>query len=476
MRAVALTLLKRVDELTAAMVAGYRERIPEYMELLESNKEDVEGVSRAAAKTFLELIVEDRQPTAAELTVIRNAGRARASQGMALEAMLQAYSIGREIAWRFIHEEAERRQVDEDQVAQVSLRLTQFMDRLTLMVTQGFLDHVRQAYDEERQRLTALVDLAKAVNHSLDLDEVANIGLDLTRSALNMEWAGLWLVDPPRLALRLYREHFADDWPGGLGLRDENRVQALETSPVGRAARAGQSLLLTGKDLAPEAASAGARVMLMVPLMLREQPLGMLAVASRTRASLSGRDQELAIAIADQLAVAIHQVQEHMREARTDFLTGLANRTEFDSFLRREMARSERFGDPLALAMMDLDGLKRINDRDGHHAGDEVLRLVGRTLRETVRTLDLACRIGGDEFALVMPDTQTGGAADVLKRFAGRIELLRLAGWPDLGVSAGYATWKKGLGFDEFCAAADAALYEEKRRRAGPGRSPAPAR
>ncbi len=474
MSSVASSLLGRVDELSAAMVAGYRQRIPEYMALLESNSEDVHGVSKTAASTFLELVIQDREPTTAELGVIRAAGKSRAAQGMALEAMLQAYSVGRDIAWSHIEDEAERQGVVEDDVVATGQRLNRFMERLTLVVTQGYLDHVRQAYDDESQRLTALVELGKAVNRSLDLEEVVTVGLERTRSALDVEWAGLWLVDQQRFALRLYREQVADTWKGGPALDDATRVLPLETSAMGRAAAAGRSVVLTGDALSPAAVDAGTSLMLMVPLMLRDEPLGVLVVASRSHTAVASRDQELAVAIADQMAVAIHQVQEHMREARTDFLTGLANRTEFDGFLRRELARSERFGDPLALAMMDLDGLKRINDRDGHHAGDEVLRLVGKTLRETVRTLDLACRIGGDEFALVMPDTDSAGAADVLKRFGYRIETLRLSGWPDLGVSAGYAVWAKGMGLEQLCEGADAALYEVKRARGGAGRGVGP--
>jgi len=166
------------------------------------------------------------------------------------------------------------------------------------------------------------------------------------------------------------------------------------------------------------------------------------------------------------MAVAIHQVQEHMREARTDFLTGLANRHEFDSFLRRELARAERFGDSLSLAMIDLDGLKRINDDLGHMAGDEALRSVGATLKATVRGLDLAARIGGDEFALVMPQTDRAGARDVVQRFQQHLAEDPAASHPVVEVSVGIAQWDEGMTLDGFAAAADAELYEAKRSRA----------
>src|SRR5260221_11697110 len=106
---------------------------------------------------------------------------------------------------------------------------------------------------------------------------------------------------------------------------------------------------------------------------------------------------------------AINKVQEQTGGARSTCRAGVANRHEFDSFLRRELARAERFGDALSLAMIDVDALKQINDDHGHKAGDEALRTVGSTLKATVRALDLAARIGGDEVALVMPQTDRVG-------------------------------------------------------------------
>jgi diguanylate cyclase (GGDEF)-like protein len=155
-----------------------------------------------------------------------------------------------------------------------------------------------------------------------------------------------------------------------------------------------------------------------------------------------------------------------MREARTDFLTGLANRHEFDSFLRRELARADRFGDALSLAMIDLDDLKVLNDEHGHQAGDEALRLVGATLKATVRSLDLAARIGGDEFALVMPQTDATGATDVLARFQHHLAEVRSKGHPEVSVSIGLACWQEGMTIDALASGADTDLYEAKRSRA----------
>ena len=461
---VASELLPRVDSMATEMVAAYRVRIPEYPRLLEKHGEDVYAVSRLAVLLFLHLVIEKRDASDSELGVIRAAGRARAAQGLAPEAMLHAYSIGREVAWGILAREAEKAGVAEEEISDATLIMTRFMERLALLVTQGFLDHMRVAFEAERQRMAVLVEIAKAMSRSLDLDEVVTVGLDRLRRALGVEWAGLWLVWVEKGSLRLYGQQADPVWSEG-GLGDAFAVIPLDEPVIGRDVVAGKPVLYTGDTIPSAATGAGARMMMIVPLLHRERPLGAVGIASRRLEDLDGRDREFMIAIAEQMAVAVHQVQEHMREARTDFLTGLANRHEFDSFLRRELARAERFHDPLSLAMIDLDDLKLLNDDYGHKAGDEALRTIGATLKATVRSLDLAARIGGDEFALVMPQTDATGANDVLARFLQRVSEVDGGAQPRTTVSIGFRQWEEGMTLDALCSAADAELYEAKRTR-----------
>jgi diguanylate cyclase (GGDEF)-like protein len=463
-REVAKSLLPRVDEMASAMVEGYRHTIPEYPRLLEKHGEDVHAVSRLALLSFLEALIEERDTNGEELGRIRSAGRARAAQGLTLDAMLNAYSIGREIAWSYLAEAAEKAAVEEEEISEATIVMSRFMEKLTLLVIQGYLDHMKHAYEGERHRMRVLIDIAKAMSRSLDLDEVVAVGLERLRSAIEVEWAGLWLVSVEKGLLRLYGQQVVPDWAGG-SVGDALAEVPIAKPGLGADTLAGKPVLYSGEDLPEPVLATGARLLMIVPLLHRERPIGVIGVASRQLADLPPRDRDFLVAIAEQMAVAIHTVQEHMREARTDFLTGLANRHEFDSFLRRELARAERFGDPLSLAMIDLDDLKAINDEHGHRAGDEALRIVGATLKATVRGLDLAARIGGDEFALVMPQTDSSGARDVVARFLRQLAKGRDPGHPDVGVSIGIAEWEEGMTLDARSAAADSELYEAKRNR-----------
>jgi two-component system cell cycle response regulator len=114
----------------------------------------------------------------------------------------------------------------------------------------------------------------------------------------------------------------------------------------------------------------------------------------------------------------MQQAMKKIAEMSTrDELTGLHNRRHFSEVLEREIARADRYGSALVVAIVDLDHFKRINDTYGHGAGDRVLKEVGRLLRESMRKIDRPCRYGGEEFAIVMPNTSLPKAAQAIERF-----------------------------------------------------------
>lgn len=155
------------------------------------------------------------------------------------------------------------------------------------------------------------------------------------------------------------------------------------------------------------------------------------------------------------------------RMSLSDALTGLANRRQFDKRLREELARVDRYRQPLTLMLLDLDGLKRVNDQAGHEAGDNAIRAVARTLESTCRATDLKARIGGDEFAVLAPNVSTLEAQRLAERI--RRTLSAEASWiaarvPALTLSIGVADTRSisELLPDRLYSAADRALYEAK--------------
>ena len=152
------------------------------------------------------------------------------------------------------------------------------------------------------------------------------------------------------------------------------------------------------------------------------------------------------------------------KEGRTDALTGLFNRRAYEERRVVEAARSARYGHPLALCLFDLDGFKAVNDRYGHPAGDEVLQGVARVI-DSSRLTDDAFRIGGDEFAVLMPETALDGAKIAAKRLTKALADARLG---DGTVTASYglaATVGDALSLHD---AADRALIAAKRKLQAP--------
>jgi diguanylate cyclase (GGDEF)-like protein len=202
---------------------------------------------------------------------------------------------------------------------------------------------------------------------------------------------------------------------------------------------------------------------LAVPLVADEEAFGALVVALPTNV-LFEADEELVQAAAELAAAALSSSRRHAltrAEARTDPLTGLPNRRAFEEHLDRVLAEAAGNGAEVALALIDLDDFKQVNDRRGHTAGDRVLRTMGRVLARTTRADEEMFRIGGDEFALVVLGPWLA-AARALERIRDGLSSQRRAnGLPT--VSAGIASSAgAAVDRDELVDQADAALYAAK--------------
>lgn len=158
------------------------------------------------------------------------------------------------------------------------------------------------------------------------------------------------------------------------------------------------------------------------------------------------------------------EYEDLYEQARKDGLTGLANRRVFDERIDSILGSAERNGYKVTLACMDLDKFKNINDTFGHMVGDLVLQEVARTMERMVRNCDLLVRMGGDEFMLVMSNTNLDQAQILARRLCRTIEELDLptAGRGQLGMSIGLAEWSPEMSKDEWIQQADEVLYRAK--------------
>ena len=167
----------------------------------------------------------------------------------------------------------------------------------------------------------------------------------------------------------------------------------------------------------------------------------------------------------DQLRINLEAIRV---ESRTDALTALANRKQFDQSLNEAILHARQTSEPLTLLMCDADHFKAFNDKWGHPLGDDVLRLIARTIREVIRREDIAARYGGEEFAVIFPNTSLRAATEIAERFrteVGAKQVVQRSTGRNLGrvtVSVGLAQWQKDETLRDIIERADACLYAAK--------------
>jgi diguanylate cyclase (GGDEF)-like protein len=324
------------------------------------------------------------------------------------------------------------------------------------------------------REVQAVHDLARAVGSTLDLNELTNHLAQHMRSALHADSCVVFLMDSTGLRLRA---------SAAVGANAELLTHATArtgTFLTGRAASRGETICATYMPPDLEFPDGVVRYLpirttLVIPLRVELRTIGTINLYHSSQGAFGADEIRTAGCLAEIASRALENAREYTetREtALTDALTGLRNARYMRIRLAEEMNRAVKTGAPLALLGMDLDGFKQINDNYGHAKGDEVLREAGRILTHHVRNYDLAVRIAGDEFAVLLPDTDMARAEVVSLKIKGEMErygeMLREGdpAFPRLGVSIGVAMYPEDGGeMDSLLHAADVRMYRDKRLR-----------
>jgi diguanylate cyclase (GGDEF)-like protein len=333
------------------------------------------------------------------------------------------------------------------------------VSRTEVMVAEltGALDQARA----ESRRSRQLAEIASAIDIDVVLERTLEAAADL--DGVDAAMISLPDGDEPLVAT--------------VGMTAEEAARQPAARPPGGTARAVRVDYRYDEMLEAEADSTLIRGGIAVPLHDAEgETVGTLAVFWR-RSARTATDNELAQLeeLAATCGPAIENAQR-FREARQlgdlDDLTSLHNRRFFHETLARETARAERYERGLALVVADIDDFKAINDHIGHLAGDSVLATVAERLRSVVRSADVACRIGGDEFAVILPEASLGDAEQLHSRIRFAVASRPIGPADRVHISAGLAELRPTDDAVSFFQRADEALRRAKESRKGQVRTP----
>lgn len=203
------------------------------------------------------------------------------------------------------------------------------------------------------------------------------------------------------------------------------------------------------------------------PLMIKDNAIGILYIVSDKDRIFTKDDIELITALSYEIAIGIDNaelLERTIAMSLTDELTGLHNRRHFYDSIEMEMYRTKRYGQPFALALLDLNGFKEYNDRYGHASGDSILQMFAKALRASFRKTDIVCRYGGDEFSIILPSTDDKTAKVIAERFREKwstmCEKKALVDKSPMGFSCGIAKFPDNSeSADGLVFLADAAMY-----------------
>lgn len=340
------------------------------------------------------------------------------------------------------------------------------IELLALFSTQASiaLENAR-LYSLERQRarqLEAINIIAQQSTAVMDLEELLIRVCSVIQRAFQVSQVSLMLRDEGDLVMRAYQGELAPCFPPSGRFPATQDPWAKIISTNGTVIEKDLSHSPDSFRLFKESTSR-----MSIPLISFGQTLGVLTLHSTQRNAFRESELQSLESVADICANSIqnaHYVERVKQLAYLDGLTGIFNRRFFELRIMEEIERSRRYGNEMAVIMADIDQFKRLNDEFGHLLGDEVLRQVSSIFHQQVRKIDVVCRYGGEEFAVLLTQTNADHAMLVAEKLRKTVELWQFPGVPrTITISAGVAAFPEhGRTRDEIVRAADSGLYAAK--------------
>jgi diguanylate cyclase (GGDEF)-like protein len=340
------------------------------------------------------------------------------------------------------------------------------IDLLILFSTQASMavQNARLHASERRraQQLEAINTIAQQMTVVLDLTELLNKVCSLIATSFEIDHVSIVLKEEENLSVR------AHNGPPSTRIPEDGRLPA-GTGLWSAALASGRTMMENKADskfddtlFFPDTHSR-----MCIPMISFGQTLGVLILDTTRPDAFSGSDQRTLESVADICANAIQNAQhvERVRQlAYIDGLTGIFNRRFFEVRILEEIERARRFNAGMAVIMVDIDQFKRLNDEFGHLLGDEVLRQVSSIFSQQLRRIDVVCRYGGEEFAILLSQTTSEHAMRVAEKLRRTVESWQFPGVPrSVTISLGTAMYPQhGQNRDELVKAADAGLYGAK--------------
>jgi len=329
--------------------------------------------------------------------------------------------------------------------------------------------------EKEKQKLEIILNIGQVLNGILDLEKLSNVIVRQIADVFNADVCSLMFVDKQRdfltvkaatglshAVIKTAKVKIGDSISGWVAEQGEAvLVQNIEND------------LLFGRNNLPKYKT---KSLLCTPLKINNNVLGVINVTDKSRAGkknfFTNDDLNLLTVTCNYAAIAIENARLYSKVSNlavTDGLTNLYNQRYLRLRLGLEVMRVRRYHNSLSLVMFDLDYFKRFNDNYGHQAGDKVLFAVAEAIKQNIRNVDIACRYGGEEFVVILPETKLKDAVFVADKIRNTVYSLDFSGGENcvkskISISGGCAEFRLDMTEDELIMYADKALYKAKHK------------